>query len=152
MARQTQERTLIKYELFADAFIKLRNATKACIIAGYSAKTARQKGYELLRKPEVKEIIEQHKQKILDEDIASEKEILQTYTRILRGEEYEEVATANGTYITAPSLKDRIKSGEMIGKSRGMWTDKKEISVSQRPKIIDDIDEDEEEEESESDG
>lgn len=139
---KAQERANIKHELFVDAYLKMRNATKAAIVAGYSAKSAKQQGYQLLQRDDVKELITVHKQKILDENVAEEREILQTLTRVMRGEEYDEVATAAGTYITAPTLKDRLKSAQMLGNYRGMWTDKKVIDANIRPEIIDDVDDD----------
>ncbi|WP_157944386.1 terminase small subunit [Apilactobacillus timberlakei] len=135
--------TEMRYEKFVDAYLKTKNGTKAAIIAGYSPKTARTKASQLLQKKDIQAKMKQHVKAMQDEDIASEKDIMQLYTRILHGEEYEEVATAGGTYITMPSLKDRMKAGDMIGRYRGIWRDPKIVNtnINSPVKIIDDVEE-----------
>lgn len=46
-----------KQELFAREYLKDLNATQAAIRAGYSAKTAKETGYENLTKPHIQELI-----------------------------------------------------------------------------------------------
>ena len=51
-----------------DAFVKAYllnggNTTQAAISAGYSEKTAAEMGYENLRKPQIKKLIEEHQEK-----------------------------------------------------------------------------------------
>ena len=47
-----------KHRLFCEEYLKDLVATKAAIRAGYSAKTAYQQGYALLRKPDIAEAIQ----------------------------------------------------------------------------------------------
>ncbi len=47
-----------KHRLFWEEYLKDLVATKAAIRASYSAKTAYQQGYALLRKPEIAKAIE----------------------------------------------------------------------------------------------
>lgn len=48
-----------KQQAFVNAYLIHRNATRAAIDAGYSEKTAHAMGWENLRKPEIKSVIEQ---------------------------------------------------------------------------------------------
>ena len=49
-----------KQQIFVDEYLKTKNATRAAIAAGYSAKTACSIGWENLRKPEIAKIISEH--------------------------------------------------------------------------------------------
>lgn len=124
-----------------DAYIKTRNGSSSAIIAGYSPKTARIQASQLLQRPEIKTMIEQHAKAIKTADIASETQVMQYYTRVMNNEEYDEVATAGGTFLTMASLKDRNKAAEMLGKFHGSFTEKQEIDAtfSKGVKIVDDI-------------
>ncbi|WP_353486155.1 terminase small subunit [Apilactobacillus xinyiensis] len=133
--------TQLRYEKFVDAYIKTHNGTKAAVLAGYSPKTARVQASQLLQRKDIQTSIQEHSEKIRDANIASETEVMQYYTRVMNNEEYDEVATAGGTFLTMPSLKDRNKAAEMLGKFHGSFTDKQEINanISQGVKIIDNI-------------
>ena len=49
-----------KQTRFVDEYLKDFNATQAAIRAGYSKKTATEMGYENLRKPHIREVIDKH--------------------------------------------------------------------------------------------
>ncbi len=72
-----------KQKLFADYYIGEANlnATRAARLAGYSAKTAKEIGYENLTKPHISEYIE----KRLDEIALSSKEVLTVLTNHAKG-------------------------------------------------------------------
>lgn len=133
--------TQLRYEKFVDAYIKTRNGTSAAILAGYSSKTARVQASQLLQRKDIQEALAEHTKSIRDADIASEKEVMQYYSRVMNNQEYDEVATAGGTYLTMATLKDRNKAAEMLGKFHGSFTDRQEInaSISQGVEIIDNI-------------
>lgn len=103
------------------------NATDAARRAGY--KHPKVQGAQNLSKlnQEIAERMEQMKK----DSIATQEELLQFMTAVTRGEETEKLVTNAGNIVEVPvSMKDRIKTAELLGKSYGMFTDKKEINAS----------------------
>ena len=103
------------------------NATDAARRAGY--KHPKVQGAQNLSKlnQEIAERMEQMKK----DSIATQEELLQFMTSVTRGEETEKLVTNAGNIVEVPvSMKDRIKTAELLGKSYGMFTDKKEINAS----------------------
>lgn len=107
-----------KQRLFADEYIKSGNATQAAIKAGYSERTARFIGNENLTKPNVKSYIDAKMAEIESHKIADAKEALQYLTRVLRGEETEEIPdnVNGGTIKRPPLIKDRTTAAREIMK------------------------------------
>lgn len=107
-----------KQRLFADEYIKSGNATQSAIKAGYSPKTVRSIGQENLTKPDIKAYIDAKMSEIESHKIADAKEVLQYLTRVLRGEEKEEIPdNVNGGIIERPPLiKDRTVAAREIMK------------------------------------
>lgn len=107
-----------KQRLFADEYIKSGNATQSAIKAGYSSKTVRSIGQENLTKPDIKAYIEAKMAEIESHKIADAKEVLQYLTRVLRGEETEEIPdnVNGGTIKRPPLIKDRTIAGREIMK------------------------------------
>lgn len=109
-----------KQRLFADEYIKSGNATQSAIKAGYSPKTVRSIGQENLTKPDIKSYIDAKMAEIESHKIADAKEVLEFYTRVLRGEEKEEVPLATAedviTIEKKPSIKDKISVAKELMK------------------------------------
>lgn len=107
-----------KQRLFADEYIKSGNATQSAIKAGYSSKTVRSIGQENLTKPDIKAYIEAKMAEIESHKIADAKEVLQYLTRVLRGEEKEEIPdnVNGGTIERPPLIKDRTVAAREIMK------------------------------------
>ena len=106
-----------KQRLFADEYIKSGNATQSAIKAGYANEVS---GRENLQKPTVKAYIDAKMAEIESHKIADAKEVLQFYTRVLRGEEKEEVPLATAedviTIEKKPSIKDKISVAKELMK------------------------------------
>lgn len=123
-----------KQERFVQEYLIDLNATQAAIRAGYSRKTAGVIGVENLKKPYIREAIEEKLKQIDDEKTADAKEIREFWTRVMRGDEKETVLRYDSeghqveTEISV-SMKDRIKASEMLGKSFAMFTDKIDSNV-----------------------
>lgn len=107
-----------KQRLFADEYIKSGNATQSAIKAGYSPKTVRSIGQENLTKPDIKAYIDAKMSEIESRKIADAKEVLQYLTRVLRGEEKEEIPdnVNGGTIKRPPLIKDRTVAAREIMK------------------------------------
>lgn len=136
-----------KQKIFADEYIISLNATEAAKKAGYSENAAAETGYENLKKPHIKKYI----QKRLDEKekarVATQDEVLEYLTKVMRGEiEEETVVTENvGDYqsearVVAKTVgpKDRNKAAELLGKRYQLFKDNIGINI-EGVQIIDDI-------------
>lgn len=121
-----------KQKAFADYYIELGNATEAAIRAGYNKKTARQIGSMNLTKVDIKQYIEERLEKIEDARIAKGEEVLQYLTKVMRGEEKDQ-------FGLDPSLQDRTKAAELLGKRYRLFTEKVEVEGVQQVQIVDDI-------------
>ena len=110
-----------KQRLFADEYIKSGNATQSYIKAGYSVKSekvAAVNATRMLRNAKVKSYIDAKMAKIESHKIADAKEVLQYLTRVLRGEETEEIPDSvnGGTIKRPPLIKDRTVAAREIMK------------------------------------
>ncbi|HGH9230326.1 TPA: terminase small subunit [Streptococcus pyogenes] len=125
----------LKQKRFADEYIISANATAAAIKAGYSKKTARSIGQENLTKPDIKAYIDERLEKLESEKIATQEEVLQYLTSIMRGDQQEKTLISVGEFGQKivdidVGAKDRIKAAELLGKRYRLFTDKVEMDVS----------------------
>lgn len=122
-----------KERIFADEYIKTTNATQSAITAGYSEKTARSKGSQLLTKVNVRKYIDEVMHERSKNTIATADEVLEYLTSVVRGEEKD----AFGLDV---SIADRTKAAELLGKRYMLFADKVkldaeiEIDISDRMK------------------
>ncbi|WP_437137467.1 terminase small subunit [Bacillus safensis] len=133
-----------KQKRFADYYIELGNATEAARKAGYSSKTAKSIGQENLTKPDIKSYIKERMDEKDAERIASQDEILEFLTAVMRGEKTEQIPVGLGEGAQRledkdPYLKDRVKAAELLGKRHSMWTDKVDMVGNVGVRIVDDI-------------
>lgn len=101
------------------------NKTKAARIAGYSAKSARQRGSELYKTEHIRARIDE----ILAEETINDLEILRELTDVaMRGlHEFVEITRYDkeGNPIAARmDASAKMKALELLGKSQGLFTDK----------------------------
>lgn len=129
----------IKQKRFIDFYIQSANASDAARKAGYSAKSARYVGLELLQKPNVQAAIATRLAELDSERTADTKEILEYLTMVMRGDAEEEVVVNVGTgkgFTRADKVKaqvgakDRLKAAEMLAKVHGMFISKSELEIS----------------------
>ncbi len=110
-----------KQRLFADEYIKSGNATQSYIKAGYSVKSEKVAGVNatrMLGNARVRSYIDARMAEIESHKIADAKEVLQYLTRVLRGEEKEEIPdnVNGGTIKRPPLIKDRTVAAREIMK------------------------------------
>ena len=129
-----------KQKRFCDEYLIDLNATQAAIRAGYSRKTAFTIGNENLKKPYIKNYINERLKQLEDERIAKADEVLKYLTKGMRQELTEEVVVTEGTgdgcsearVVTKKiSLKDSNKCAELLGKRYRLFTEKVEANVNQ---------------------
>lgn len=127
-----------KQKLFCDEYIISLNATQAAIKAGYSKKTARKIAAENLTKPVIQNYISERMKQKESSLIATQDEVLQYLTSVLRGESQTTdtvlVGIGDGWQEVQevekkPSEKDRLKAAELLGKRYGLYTDKVSADV-----------------------
>lgn len=127
-----------KQKLFCDEYIISLNATQAAIKAGYAEKTAYAIGAENLKKPKIQSYISERMEQKESSLIATQDEVLQYLTSVLRGESQTTdtvlVGIGDGCQEVQevekkPSEKDRLKAAELLGKRYGLYTDKVSADV-----------------------
>lgn len=143
-----ESKLTIKQQGFADAFIELGNATKAYMQAYPNVKkeaTAKAAGSRLLTNVNVKAYIDERMRELASERVATQQEVLETLTAILRGE--TTAATLKSVDVGVqeieenmpPTMSERIKAAELIGKRHRMWVDRVESDNTEHVVIVDDV-------------
>ena len=110
-----------KQKAFCYFYVETLNQTEAAILAGYSKKTARTTGSENMTKPYIKEYIDLRLAELEEARIADASEVLRYLTSVMRGEVKDQ-------FDLDPSLQDRTKAAELLGKRYRLFVDKQEIS------------------------
>lgn len=124
---EKKKKLTAKQSTFIDAYLgeAKMNAAQAARIAGY--KHPETQGAENLRK--LRPYIDKAMNERHTEAIATQKEIQEFFTAVVRGEVKEEVVSNSGKILEVPaSTKDRLKAAECMGRAYGMFTERKEIS------------------------
>lgn len=128
----------IKQQRFADEYIISGNATDAAIKAGYAKRAAYQQGAENLKKPHIREYIDERLEAINSAKIADQTEVLQYLTSVMRGETQSTVVVVEGEgdgvscarlMDKTPDEKEKLKAAELLGKRYGAFTDKVEVGA-----------------------
>lgn len=104
---------------FIDYYIETGNATEACKMAGYKGKNLKVVGAQNLTKLNL--FIKEKMNKKDNERIASQDEVLEYLTNVMRGKEKD-------AFGLDASLQDRTKCAELLGKRYGTFVDKKDIT------------------------
>ncbi len=151
-----------KQKLFCNEYLIDLNATQAAIRAGYSEKTAYSIGNENLKKPELQEYM----LKLMNDKqsglIATQDEVLETLTAVMRRQQKEQVVTSErhrrsyfdeeGRKVTEDTkvpvtveidtkISDVNKAAELLGKRYGLFSDKVNVETTAKVVIVDDLEE-----------
>lgn len=142
---------------FADEYLIDMNAEAAAIRAGYSARYARGNAHKLVANSCIREYIKKRMDEKEADLIASQDEVLQTLTRVLRREEKEVVVVtckqrksyydSNGKKVIEEKevpkmveipakISDVNKSAELLGKRYALYTDKVDNNVDMELNIV----------------
>lgn len=127
-------RLTLKQKRFADEYIISGNAYQSAIKAGYSKKYAKADSSKLLENTGIKSYIDERLKILESKKIATQDEVLQYLTSVMRGEEQEKTLCSMGELGQEivdidVGAKDRIKAAELLGKRFRLWTDKIEQTV-----------------------
>ncbi|MBQ9658294.1 MAG: terminase small subunit [Clostridia bacterium] len=130
---ENEEKLTVKQKKFIDYFIETGNATESARLAGYNAKTDKAMGnigsenLEKLGPFIAKRMNEKQKERI-----ASQDEVLEYLTKVMRGEEKD-------SFGLDASLQDRTKCAELLGKRYGTFKEKVDLTGKLPVVICDDI-------------
>ena len=128
--KQEYEKLTEMQKRFIDFYIETANATKACEMAGYKGKNLNRLGSQNLSKLDkfIKVKLEEKENK----RIASQDEVLQYLTKVMRGKEKDQ-------FGLDASLQDRTKCAELLGKRYGTFVEKKELTGNCIVELVDDV-------------
>ena len=122
---EEDKRLTVKQQKFCDYYLQTGNATESAKKSGYSDKTAAVIGCEMLKKPNIKKYIEEEREKLHKENVATTDEILRFWSDILRCEEMP--------------VNFRLKASEFLGKRFNLFDgtgDKAEESKKRLEQIV----------------
>lgn len=134
----------LKQQRFADEYIITGNATQSAIKAGYSSKYANTNANKLLQNTTIKNYIDKRLAKLESEKIATQEEVLQYLTSVMRGEKTEPLLVLDGegtqkVIQAVPNVQSRTRAAELLGKRYGTFTDRVDINaqIESKPKFDD---------------
>lgn len=134
----------LKQKKFADEYIISGNIEQSAINAGYSANYARSQSHKLLANVGIKSYIDERLAKLESEKIATQEEVLQYLTSVMRGEKTESLLVLDGegtqkVIETVPNVQARTRAAELLGKRYGTFTDRVDINaqIASKPKFDD---------------
>jgi phage terminase small subunit len=128
---------------FCEEYIIDHNATQAAIRAGYSPKTAGVQACDLLKKPNIQAKIQELAENVSKGAIASAQEVLEHFTRVMRGEVFDQVVKRDEdgkvTKVdVVAKLSDRNKAAEALAKHYSLLVEKIEVAKP-KSEIADEI-------------
>ena len=134
----------LKQQRFADEYIITGNATQSAIKAGYSSKYANTNANKLLQNTTIKAYVNERLAKLESEKIATQEEVLQYLTSVMRGEKTEPLLVLDGegtqkVIEAVPNVQSRTRAAELLGKRYGTFTDRVDINaqIESKPKFDD---------------
>lgn len=119
---------------FCEEYVIDHNATQAAIRAGYSPVSARQVSSRMMTNDDIMQKIHDLESQIPRKDtIATAEEVLEHFTRVMRGELFDQVVKRDedGTLQTVDvvaKLSDRNKAAEALAKHYALLVDKVEVT------------------------
>lgn len=133
-----------KQKRFADYYIESGNGAESARRAGYKGENHDNIATENLRKLAIKQYIDERIREKDNNRIAKQEEVLEYLTNVLRGEMTERLPMFAKDHFelvdNTPSIKDRTKAAELLGKRYTLWTDKTQLEGTVGVQIVDDID------------
>lgn len=131
-----------KQRRFAEEYMIDFNATQAALRAGYSKRTARKQGSEILARPAVQERIRELTAEADALRVAQPEEVLEFLTAVMRGD-MEDTHVANT--VTGIRLvgyidqKNQLRAAELLAKCHGLMTQNLNVGADVAVTIVDDV-------------
>lgn len=130
-----------KQKRFADFYVESGNAEESAKRAGYNARGNTTK---LLQNTTIRRYIDERICSKDNERIASQDEVLEFLTSVMRGQVTERIPVLVGGGIqelmdNVPAVQVRKSAAELLGKRYLLWTEKHQIEGNIGVQIVDDI-------------
>ena len=138
MDKEIESKLTEKQKRFCDEYLIDLNATQAAIRAGYSENSARTQAADNMAKPYIKSYIDARMSEKKKSTIATQDEVLEYLTSVLRGESQGNEIVVEGTgngfsqareMKKKPSEKERMRAAELLGKRYGTFVEKIKLDV-----------------------
>lgn len=119
---------------FCTEYLKDLNATQAAIRAGYAPKYAGRSASHTMKNEEVRAELRRALDTVNEKNIARSEDVLAYFTKLMRGEIYEEKIvvdeeTGEETVLRQPvKVSERTKAAEYLAKYHRILTDKADLS------------------------
>ncbi|BDF57907.1 terminase small subunit [Christensenellaceae bacterium] len=119
---------------FCTEYLKDLNATRAAIRAGYAPKYAGRSASHTMKNEEVRAELRRALDTVNEKNIARSEDVLAYFTKLMRGEIYEEKIvvdeeTGEETVLRQPvKVSERTKAAEHLAKYHRILTDKADLS------------------------
>lgn len=143
----TERRLTLRQERFVFEYLASLNAAEAARKAGYSARYAREIGYQNLEKLHIRARMRDELRKMIGPEIAGPDEVLQRLTAAARGAAKEEVLYyqkgQRWKHVNITSGRDMVRALELLGKIYGLF-DGKSTDNEPDPVVIVDFSNEEE--------
>lgn len=135
----------VKQQRFADEYIISGNATEAYVKAGYKPKGANANAARLIANDSISEYIKSRLEEMKSEKVADQQEVMEFLTAVLRGEARGTALVGEGmgsqtVEQVLPSVAEKVRAAEQIGKRYAMWTDKQQVDGMLSVTIVNDLD------------
>lgn len=136
-----------KQKRFADYYIESGNATESYKRAGYSYTSdniAGVEGHKLLKNPKICTYMDEIIGKKDNERIASQNEVLEFLTSVMRGEVTEKIPVLVGMGMqelveNVPAVQVRKSAAELLGKRYRLFTDNLNLGGTVGVQVVDDL-------------
>jgi phage terminase small subunit len=123
--RGASKAALERRRRFVDAFLETGNATQAAIKAGYARKSAAQQASQLLKIPQVADLIRERQ-------VATSNTKRRIMTREDRQALWTEMAEATGEFKGKITVSERQRAAELLGKTQADF-----VEVRVAPVVVD---------------
>lgn len=124
-----------RHKAFADYYIETQNGAESYKRAYPSCKSdasARASASKLLTNPNIQEYIKERMAEKESVRIASQDEVLEFLTKVMRGEVADQLG------LETP-VKERNRAAELLGKRYNLWTESINLNATVGVQILDDI-------------
>ena len=115
---------------FCEQYVINCNAADSVRKAGYKCKNAAAYGYRLLQSPQIQAYLDSLLSKDVDKRVAQANEIIEFYTRLLRGDFEDGIEV---------KFSDRMKAADALAKIFGLFSERFGSDEKKAVTIVDDV-------------
>lgn len=116
----------VRHQAFAEAIAQGKTGSDAARAAGYkgTADSLYTQASRLLKSPEVQAVIAQAREASTSSRVATAQELKEFWTSVMKGEVTTTVERNGEAVTVGPTIADRIKAAELLGKTQALFVDR----------------------------